>query len=167
MQMLGNGPVRATMLHASAGKTQAELAAEKNAKRAEVCDAAVQMNDIYDKLQNIYADQRRYGEEYRLFAQPDTGVQVNMSPETLRLLPIFKGLRNDQFINEEKQSKLRVQKANAVAEIQKLNRLLMDIENKINTVIDTMTSSIRGKLIAIPVKPYEYISNDGRTYFQI
>jgi hypothetical protein len=167
MQMLGNAATQSTVVHWNSGATQDELCNKKAAKRAEVCDVAMKMNETYTVLQRIYADQKRYGEDYRSYSRPDTNEKIIMTPETARLVPVFQQLLRDQINNERKFQELTNQKRSAVSEIRKINGWLMEIETNINNVIDSMMVKVRGKLIAIPVKPYQYISNDGRVYFQM
>ena len=167
MQMFGNSAPRSSLIHWSAGKTQLELCNDKSAKRSEICDVAAQMNTVYTRLQAIFEEQRKYGEDYRRFSQPGSDERIIMTPETIRLLPHFKALRTDQIAQERKFEELKRQKLNAVNEVRKLNMWLAQIETNVNNIIDMMIVRVKAKKIAIPEKPYKYISNDGRVYFQM
>ena len=166
LELLGKTATRTTLIHPSAGKTQSDLEQEKESKHDKICAVASEMNDIYNRLQEIYEEQKKHGLDYRTYSQPDTGASTVMTPETQRVSPLFDALRKEQLSNEKKFKLLEFEKKVAVADIRKLNMMLTDIEANINTVIDTMMQEIKGKRIGIPEKPYMYISSDGKSYFR-
>lgn len=167
MEMLGNAVPRNITIHGSAGKTQAELCELKKAKREEICKYAIEMNRIYHRLKEISEEQKRHAEDYREYSKPDTNVGVIMKPETSRVMPILQSLRAQEVTLQRKFAEFTIMKKAAVAEVLKINTWLAEIEMNIDKVIDRMIVVIKGKRIAIRDKPYQYISNDGRVYFQL
>ena len=166
-EMLGNAPERTLLLHPTIGKTQEEISGDKHDKRDEICDLAGEMNVVYKRLMEIYDLQKGHGVDYRNYSVPDSETTIVMEPETARILPLLTPIRTEQLALEKKFNELKVKKSIAVREVQDMNMLLINIETKINETIDRMLTAVKGKRIAIPIRPYQYISNDGRVYFQM
>jgi hypothetical protein len=132
-----------------------------------MCDLAIEMTKTYKDIQDVLAEQRKQGEEYRLYSQPDSGQRVVMTPQTIAKQDIFKDLRKRQldleakFVLETKRKKLYVEIINLV------NMMIADLERKMEAIADNMLTRVKGKKLAILEKPYKYITNDGRLYFKM
>ena len=167
MEMLGNAPDRVTVVHGNAGKSQDALCVEKSQKRKLICDLNIDMTKIYKRLQQIYEAQRVQGHDYMEYGLPDSGTPVVMKPETIRRAPTFAALRTEQLDLENKFTTNLALKRKAMTDIRGINARLVEIETNINNAIDAMATKIKGKLTALQPRPYEYITNDGRVYFQM
>ena len=166
-KMLGNAQSRGTLLRSSTTRTRAELISDKMAQRSTVCNLAIEMTQTYKDIQDVKAEQRIQGEEYRMYSQPDSGQGVIMSPQTIAKAPIFLQLRQRQLELEAKFADQTAKKAAAVAAIQNLNMTIADVERTMENIITNMRTQVQGKQMAIPLKPYKYITNDGRMYFKM
>ena len=166
-QMLGNAQGRNTLLRSNTSRTRAELISDKMAQRSAVCNLAIEMTQTYKDIQAVLAEQRQQGEEYRMYSQPDSGQRIVMSPQTAAKAPIFLRLRQRQLELEAKFADQTRRKAAAVATIQTLNMMIADVERTMENAITNMRTKVRGKKMAIPSKPYKYITNDGRMYFKM
>ena len=166
-KMLGNAQSRGTLLRSNTSRTRAELISDKMAQRSTVCNLAIEMTQTYKDIQAVLAEQRQQGEEYRLYSQPDSGQRVVMSPQTVAKAPIFQRLRQRQLELEAKFADQTRRKAAAVAAIQTLNMMIADVERTMENIVTNMRTQVQGKKMAIPLKPYKYITNDGRMYFKM
>jgi|Laugresbdmm110dd_1035094.scaffolds.fasta_scaffold02874_5 hypothetical protein len=166
-KILGNSQVRNTPISGFGFWSRTELIRLKNTYRSHMCDLAIEMTKTYKDIQDVLAEQRKQGEEYRLYSQPDSGQRVVMTPQTIAKQDIFKDLRKRQldleskFVLETKRKKLYVEIINLV------NMMIADLERKMEAIADNMLTRVKGKKLAILEKPYKYITNDGRLYFKM
>lgn len=156
----------AAVLMASPKKYLDEHKDAKAAAHEAICTLAGQMTTTYAAIQEVQDKQRVLSNTYLGYTQPDSGARVTMTPYTAQTDPQFAELRNKERDLQAIFDRMAADKAAHVATINRVNSDIALIEERMRNLMGTIMTNMKGKKIAVPDKPYVYITNDGRTYFQ-
>jgi hypothetical protein len=167
MAFFGNAIPGSSMLQAGESRLYDELLQAKDDAHAAVCDLAAEMTKTYNELMEVHRQQKALASSYIGYSQPDTGAQVRMETQTEATEASFFDIQTKQNSLENKFKQQTKEKLAQIALVDRLNMEIASVEQRMHKTITLLQTAIKGKRIGVREKPYTYISNDARVYFQM
>jgi len=167
LAFFGNAIPAATPLLGSTTRLYNELKMEKATAHAAVCDLAADMTVTFNEIADVNKVYDTLSGQYISNVKADTNTLVTMAPYTTAAMPSFEANRIKDVALHARFNAERDDKLEKIATIDRINLSLAEIELKMKNAAETLRTVVRNKRIAVTEKPYTYISNDGRVYFQM